>query len=493
MTADRAYTATFAINNYTLDVSTVGNGVVTRTPDQPGYDFGSVVTLRATPDEGWHFVGWSGDTTETADSLVVTMESNRTYTATFAINEYTLDVSAGTGGSVTREPDQATYDHGSVVTVRAVPDTGWHFTGWSGDTTETADSLVVTMLANRSYTATFAINEYTLTVTAEGNGSIGVSPQMVTYPHGTEVLLTANPNPTNLFVEWYGDTIASTPTLPLTMTRDRTIIGTFTIKLTVSVLGSGHVDVVPDQALYVPYDEVTLTAVADIGQRFVGWEGDTVATDNPIDVLLLTDFNVQARFESSSAAQVAGIDATARVSLEPPRTPWTVGEEADIRWLASTPGGRVDLWLARGEGAFEPIAEAIPDGGYRWSVTGPEAAEARLAVRLTLPDGRQADDTVHVEIVEPVRAFAFGPIAPNPTRGAATFDYAVPRTSRVRLSLHDVQGREVAVIVDRVAAPGRYHETWDSRQAGRPVSPGVYFVRFQYPGNVIVRRLTISH
>ena len=81
------------------------------------------------------------------------MTANKSVTATFAINTYTLSVAKVGSGTVAKCPNQATYDHGTVVIVRAVPQFGYHFTGWSGDTTGTVDSLVVTMTGNRTYTA----------------------------------------------------------------------------------------------------------------------------------------------------------------------------------------------------------------------------------------------------------------------------------------------------------------------------------------------------
>lgn len=56
-------TATFTANEYTLTVETVGNGAVTKAPDQPVYHFGDVVTLTPTPEVGWNFTSWSENVT----------------------------------------------------------------------------------------------------------------------------------------------------------------------------------------------------------------------------------------------------------------------------------------------------------------------------------------------------------------------------------------------------------------------------------------------
>ena len=58
---------------------------------------------------------------------------------------------------------------GTAVT--AVPDTGYHFVEWS-DSVATATRTDTNVTADISVTASFAINEYTLTYTAGANGTI---------------------------------------------------------------------------------------------------------------------------------------------------------------------------------------------------------------------------------------------------------------------------------------------------------------------------------
>lgn len=68
---------------YTLTVQNSGGGSVDIDPPGGTYPAGSEVTLSATPDAGYFFGGWSGDTTATANPLTVPMNGNRSLTATF--------------------------------------------------------------------------------------------------------------------------------------------------------------------------------------------------------------------------------------------------------------------------------------------------------------------------------------------------------------------------------------------------------------------------
>ena len=97
-TANHTIEATFAKNTHALTVNVVGSGSVSLVSGI--YEYGTEITLNAVPATGFHFIGWSGDATDTDNFLTITIDSNKTIAATFAINTYTITASAGTGGTV---------------------------------------------------------------------------------------------------------------------------------------------------------------------------------------------------------------------------------------------------------------------------------------------------------------------------------------------------------------------------------------------------------
>src|SRR3989337_905883 len=68
---------------YTLTVNTVGSGSVALNPPGGVYNAGTQVTLPATPAAGWSFSGWSGDLTGSTNPATLTMNANKSVTATF--------------------------------------------------------------------------------------------------------------------------------------------------------------------------------------------------------------------------------------------------------------------------------------------------------------------------------------------------------------------------------------------------------------------------
>jgi uncharacterized repeat protein (TIGR02543 family) len=146
------------LSGHSLTVNYVGSGVVTRFPDQSAYSYGATVSLTAQANIGWTFSGWSGDLTGESNPATITMDGNKTVTATFTQNQYTLTMNYVGNGFVTKLPNQATYTYGTIVNLTAQADDGWTFSGWSGDASGFDRTTSVIMNSDATVTATFTEN-----------------------------------------------------------------------------------------------------------------------------------------------------------------------------------------------------------------------------------------------------------------------------------------------------------------------------------------------
>ncbi|GAB2851675.1 InlB B-repeat-containing protein [Hymenobacter ruber] len=487
MTANKNITATFTATtptNYTLTTSTVGSGSVTPNPNQATYASGSTVNLTATPAAGFTFTGWSGDATGSTNPLTVTMNGNKSITATFtattgggytfyrAINlggpALTLDgnawggstaanystngsafanqavtlipatdatragmiraavygpnlsvtlsaVPAGTyqaylyvwednspevinlslngqsvrtnyntgpagtwarlgpynvtlaatgsvaftssggwpnfsgvelwqqtggtpttytlatatvgSGTVTKNPNTATYASGSTVSLTATPAAGFQFSGWSGDATGSTNPLSVTMTANKTITATFTAvaATYTLTTATVGTGTVTKNPNTATYASGSTVTLTAAPGAGFTFTGWSGDATGTTNPLTVTMNGNKNITATFTAvattyTLTVNTVGTGSVTKNPNAASYASGTNVVLTATPGAGFTFTGWSGSATGSTNPLTVAMTANKTITATFTASAGQQLTGyilVNATNGTDIQP--------------------------------------------------------------------------------------------------------------------------------------------------------------------------------
>ena len=176
MTGNMGCTATFNSSGYKL-TSTVINevtssgtasgtivsnpaGINCGTDCSETYPAGQMVTLTPKPAANSKFKAWTGHADCTDGS--VTMDASKTCTATFTLNTVSLSVSKTGNGIVTSTPSGVNcgtscsfnFVAGTAVTLKANPEAGFAFAGWSGGCTGTADCSM-TLSSNNTATANF--------------------------------------------------------------------------------------------------------------------------------------------------------------------------------------------------------------------------------------------------------------------------------------------------------------------------------------------------
>ncbi|GAI24968.1 unnamed protein product, partial [marine sediment metagenome] len=252
--------------HYVIDINIVGEGSVSLDPPNNWYTPGTEVELTANPDSGWSFSHWSDDLTGSNNPEYITMDSDKTVTAHFTEDQYTLTINIDGNGAVIKDPDQTTYTHGTVVELTANPDSGWSLSHWSDDLTGSNNPEYITMDSDKTVTAHFTEDQYTLTINIDGNGAVIKDPDQTTYTHGTVVELTANPDSGWSLSHWSDDLTGSNNPEYITMDSDKTVTAHFTedqYTLTINIDGNGAVIKDPDQTTYTHGTVVELTAVPD--------------------------------------------------------------------------------------------------------------------------------------------------------------------------------------------------------------------------------------
>jgi len=89
---------------YSLSVSTVGSGSVTANPGGGIYNAGAAVILTATPGTGFQFAGWSGDLAGSSNPATISMNANKSVTATFVVSSSQVthkETKTGAASSIT--------------------------------------------------------------------------------------------------------------------------------------------------------------------------------------------------------------------------------------------------------------------------------------------------------------------------------------------------------------------------------------------------------
>ncbi|MFN8588663.1 MAG: M36 family metallopeptidase [Candidatus Eisenbacteria bacterium] len=118
------------------------------------------------------------------------------------------------------------------------------------------------------------------------------------------------------------------------------------------------------------------------------------------------------------------------------------------------------------------------------AVTGSTNSPFRVPVPDTTPCSFAAvDDALPTQL-------AFAITGANPVRGDATFRFALPTRSHVRIGLYDVSGRLVATLADGTFDTGTFDARWH-RASGERVGPGVYFARLTQGGQTRTTRVCV--
>ncbi len=125
----------------------------------------------------------------------ITPDSNTTYTANFTKQHY-LTMTAGSGGTVT--PASGWRDSNQIVLIKALPNQGYIFKGWTGTGTGSysglLDSVYISMNSPITQTASFAPDTMIITASAGVNGTIIPSGNVkVVYNNNQSFIITPDP------------------------------------------------------------------------------------------------------------------------------------------------------------------------------------------------------------------------------------------------------------------------------------------------------------
>ena len=199
--------------DYLLDVTVSPplSGIVS--PESGSYKEGSTVSIVATPNPEYEFVGWSGDETGSANLLSFEINSNKNIIAQFQKRKYNLKINILGEGTVSEEiissSKNSDYESGTIVRLTAIPSLGYYFTGWSNDVSGDTNPVEININRAKTITAKFEKKSYNLEIKVEGEGTVEEeiieTGKSTDYLFGTKVKLTPKPSEGWDFIKWKGD------------------------------------------------------------------------------------------------------------------------------------------------------------------------------------------------------------------------------------------------------------------------------------------------
>lgn len=295
------YVIIYAINDdpsyYTLTATanpTTG-GTVTMNPAGGTYIEGSSVQLTATANTGYNFTQWSDGVT--TNTRTVTVNADASYEAQFALQQFTVttNVTPAEGGSVT---GGGSYNYGSTATLVATPNEGYEFVEWNDH--NTSSTRVVTVTGDETYTATFQLQSYNVTVNVD-DPSHGTVSGGGSYIHGTDATVQAYPAEDYHFLRWSNGSLTNPYTF--TVTEPTSLIAYFEMDeityYTVTVVSANNAMGTVSGTGSVREGRTTqISATANTGYHFTQWQDGN--TDNPRTITVNDNVTYTASFAPNS-------------------------------------------------------------------------------------------------------------------------------------------------------------------------------------------------
>lgn len=196
------------------------------------------------------------------------------------------------------------------------------------------------------------------------------------------------------------------------------------------------------------------------------------------------------------------------VTSPTPGTSIDIGNTFRIEWTSSANGPGIqsaDVYVSQGgvNGQYRLLAAGIQGkNSYDWVLDNTVAPSTLNFVRVEVRDwyGNVVSDVTNaafntfISVVTGVdpgaqAAFALRPVSPNPVRGGTQVSFVAPRAAHVTLSVHDVQGRTLAVLANGEFAAGTHQVAVDT--AALPA--GLCFLRLQTPSGTLSQRFVTLH
>ena len=201
-------TAQWTVNQYTITFDTADGSAIAPITQ----DYGTAITAPAAPTrEGYTFTGWD-------KTIPATMPAgDMTITAQWTVNQYTITYDLD-GGTAEGNPDTYTVET-DAFTLKNPTRPGYTFTGWSGTGLTGEDNLTVTIpkgsTGNRSYTAHWSLNTYSITYDLDGGTALG-NPDFYTV-ESSAITLNEPTKAGYVFTGWSGTDLVGEDNLTVTI------------------------------------------------------------------------------------------------------------------------------------------------------------------------------------------------------------------------------------------------------------------------------------
>jgi PKD repeat protein len=197
-------------------------------------NYGGSQAYNITPNTGYQVLDVLVDSVSVGPVMNYTFTNvvaNHTIAATFAINQYTINATAGPNGAIT-PAGITTVNYGGSQAYNITPNTGYHVLDVLVDSVSqgpVTNYTFTNVVANPTIAATFGITQYTIDATAGPNGAINPA-GITTVNYGGSQAYNITPNTGYQVLDVLVDSVSVGPVMNYTFTNvvaNHTIAATF--------------------------------------------------------------------------------------------------------------------------------------------------------------------------------------------------------------------------------------------------------------------------
>ncbi|WP_439882672.1 InlB B-repeat-containing protein [Pontibacter sp. MBLB2868] len=400
--------------NYTLTVNTSGSGTVVKSPDQASYAKGSQVTLTATPASGYEFSGWSGDASGTTNPLTVTMNSNKTVTATFSavstapglllFTPTSLTANVPVGQQKELKVNLNNSDEDPVtVQLTATETGGTAVPAWLLYNSKTLSSANAAQFALGSSgnevlltvdAASLAAGTYTATVTASAAGytsaELLITLEVASYEESLRPYVTAvRPADGEISVS-LSQSVSVDVAYPSGQSLNGNTVNTTSVKL-FKISGNQKTEVAGTAVnATAAGDAITLSATLDLNTTYEFFISDLVQDGNGYKMIPFTSRFTTVSSTGDTPTDLSGVAFTEQILVDnnfgsDGFTTLVIGPDGKL--YAATSGGKIERWDIKTDGTLANHITISPFGANRRLLIGmrfdPSATASNLVAWIS--------------------------------------------------------------------------------------------------------------
>jgi len=407
-------------------------------------------------------------------------------------------------GTVNKSPDKAEYAHGDTVVLYPLPIENYFFDHWSGDLTGNDNPDTVIMNGNKNITAHFVeFITYSLTIFIEpaNKGLVIKTPAKAEYAPGDTVVLHSFPDENYVFDHWSADLSGSDNPDTVIMLGNKTITAHFaeiqevvTIPTTPVCPDSGMIG----QNLSFTTGGASCSLGHEVEYQF-DWGDGT-----------LSDWGANARNHIYSYADTMRVKARARCKVNNN----IVSDWSDYHKVCVVTSFNYTLTVLiepAGCGTVNktPLKEEYANN--ETVILSPLPSEAHKfdhwSGDLTGNDNpafvimdKNKNITAHFKLISAVenenqeipKSFALMQNYPNPFNPETTIQYQLPENCEVRLTIFNMQGQVINILINKYQKAGFYSTEWYARdQSGNIVPSGIYLYRIEAKNVIQINKMIL--